>query len=245
MNNQNILELRHFNNINGLITLNNSVVFNNLSFSVKKEQIVTICAPFGSGKSTLLKTIAANNGNDIIFWGSRIFFIPTYSVYLENVNVENTLKIYSGCERKDINEVIKIVGLDGYEKHKYNKKSKGFYIRVLLALGLLLKADLFIIDDIFNEIKHETKIEIMELIIKLRQERGISFLFGISNITDSIILSDKLIIAKGNPFEIVLEENLTFTKGSIKEKYIDENIKEIKNNLISKLEINNIKGFAI
>ncbi len=245
MNNQNIIELKSFNSINDLVKENNGVIFNNLSFSVQKEQIVSICAPFGSGKSTLLKIIAKNNSNNIFFNGKRLYFIPSYSVYLENVNVEDALKIYSDSTNIAINDVIKYVGLEGYEKHKFNKKSKGFYFRVLLALGILLNAELFIIDDIFNEINYITKIEVMELILKLRQEKGISFLFGISNITDAIILSDKIIIAKGNPFEIIFEENISSNKLSLKERMVDEKTKEIKNNVINKLEINEIKGFAI
>lgn len=247
MGNSNIiLNLNEFTTSDKNISSSFGVVFKKLSFSIIKNSITTLFAPLGSGKSTLLKTIITQKDDNIKFFGNRMFYIHRHSIVLEGLCVEDNIKLYvPNANNESIRNSLKIVGLEGYEKHVPIEKSKGFILRIALAIGLLLKADLFLLDDVFYDMKYNTKIDIFNLLFDLKKNQNLTFFIASSNLSDSLLLSDKLIFAKGSPFEILFEENIELNIDNFELKLKSESFIQIKDALIKRIYEHNIRDFIL
>ncbi len=221
-------------------------VFKELSFTVLKNSITTLFAPLGSGKSTLMKKILTNNNSSINFFGQKIYYVPQYSILVEGINVEDNIRLYvPNADNEDVKKCLSIVGLEGYEKHIPIDISKGFILRVAIAIGFLIKADLLLLDDVFLSMKYKTKIDVFNLITELKNKYDKTFFITSSNFMDSVVVSNKILIAKGNPFELLFEENIELIEDSVELRLQSESFLNIKDNLIKKLSEKNIRDFII
>jgi len=225
---------------------NKYVVFNDVSFIIPKNKITTLFAPMGSGKSTLLKLIMSQNNLNIKYYGNRIFYIPSEIVLIDGFTVAENIKLYvsSHCEDK-INDALKIVGLDGYKNHIPINRSKGFIFRVMLAIGLIIKSDLIIIDDYFNNMRNITKIEIFNLLIELKNKMNLTFFISSSNFSNSLTISDKIIFAKGNPFEVLYDIDIELNYQNLELKLESEQFSLLKDRLTKKLSELRIRDIII
>lgn len=189
----------------------------NISFEINESSFTTILSPAGAGKTTLLKIIAGlenpTDGNIESPSEMRIFFIPqkpsSFPWWTLKQNIENVLENKSDV---DINEIIREVGLEGYEDHLPNNSSIGFRFRISLARALALNPKLILLDDIFQLMDPRTKGEIFILLKKINKEKGISFLLATNNIQESLFLSDELILMKKQPGEIITQLKIDFTE---------------------------------
>lgn len=187
----------------------------NISFTVPDGKVCSIIAPSGSGKSTLLKIIsglenasdgeiANHNAEKIIYLSSEPSSFPWLNV-IENIrfgiNDKSTL---------DIKKIIDIVGLDGYETHYPHSKSLGFRFRISLGRSIAHKPSLIVIDEPFTKMDEETKSELYFLIRKVSKEYKISFLFATTNISEALILADKVYLMKKNPGEVFQNIEIVF-----------------------------------
>ncbi|NOX64368.1 MAG: hypothetical protein GXO85_00895, partial [Chlorobi bacterium] len=106
--------------------------------------------------------------------------------------------------------IINLVGLEGYKDHYPNNRSLGFRFRISLARAIMNKADLIIIDESFTKMRDEVKRRIYFLLRRIISERKISFLFGTSNISEAILLSDKIFLMDKNPGRILDSFDIEF-----------------------------------
>lgn len=234
------------NNLN-IAEENNSTVIKDLTFKVEKNSITTIFAPLGSGKTTSLKIINENRySKNIQFFGKRSFYIPQHSIIPNNLTVKNVIKLYTDeVHDKKVKTILNLVGLEGYENHVPNLESKGFLFRIALAVGLILNADMFLLDDVFLKMKNLTKIEIFNLLLNLKKRIDITFLIASSNYTDSILISDKIVFAKGNPFEKLFEEKIELKDENVQLRLQSELFLKIKDDLNKKLSDYNLRDFVL
>jgi ABC-type nitrate/sulfonate/bicarbonate transport system ATPase subunit len=189
-------------------------VFENLSFTLSEGQNITsILLPFGGGKSTLLRLISGLDKNyegEILLNGKKnksiLPFIPekpsSFPWYNVIGNINLSLSIL-GKEKKllknEVQEIIELVGLTGYEKHYPNNKSYGFRFRISLARALVISPLIILLDDSFKLMDSETRNEIYELIVNIAAKKNIFFLLASSNITEAATLSDKILLFNREP----------------------------------------------
>ncbi len=182
----------------------------NISFEISPDRCTGIIAPKGSGKTSLLKIISGlenpTGGQIIAHRFMNIVFIPTQPSSFPWFTVMENLKFASKLEDEEqLKDIVKIIGLDGYENHIPHNKSLGFRFRIALGRALANKADLIVLDEPFNEMDIVTKEEMYDLVRKIFTERKIPVLLGTTNITEAIFLSDKLHLMKKNPGEFIDE----------------------------------------
>ncbi len=178
----------------------------NISFSINEKEFVSILAPQCSGKTSLLKIIAGlekPSTGKIFSENKKIFFIPSKPSSFPWLNVFDNISFNSKMNEKEISEIIKLVGLTGYEDHFPHKKSEGFRFRISLGRALANNPDLLIIDEPFNNLYDKTREEIYLLLRNIFNLKKISIVFGTTNITEAIFLSDKIYLMKKNPGEII------------------------------------------
>jgi NitT/TauT family transport system ATP-binding protein len=187
-----------------------------ISFDIGQGEFISLVGPSGCGKSTLLKILAGIlaptegrimvNGKTLV--GSQkdigmVFQNPvllTWRKVLENVMLPVDVL---GWPRKDYldkaYELLKLVGLDGFE-HKYPfELSGGMQQRVSLCRSLIHDPSFLLMDEPFGALDALTREEMWGLLQKVYLEMGKTVLFVTHNITEAVFLSHRVVVMTARP----------------------------------------------
>lgn len=194
-------------------------IFSSLNFEIHENEWVGFLAPDGAGKSALLKSVAnplPHEGEIISDSVEKLncVYIPRESSSLQWLNVKENIKLAAKISGKTLapeklQNIISTVGLEGYEEHIPNHKSKGFRLRITLAQTIAAAPQLVALDEVLSEIKADSKSEIIELLKKINEQKLFSVLFASSSVNDLISVCDKIIFLGGSPVRVLGELNLT------------------------------------
>lgn len=159
----------------------NQKALDNVSFSVKKGEIVGFLGPNGAGKSTLMKILttyinadegsAAVNGHDVNTDQKAvqlsIGYLPEHNPLYLDLYVREYLafnaEVYK-VPKSRIEEVIILTGLSSESHKKIAQLSKGFRQRVGLANALLHNPDVLILDEPTTGLDPNQLVEIRNVI---------------------------------------------------------------------------------
>ena len=180
-------------------------LFENISFGI--EKVTTVLAPKGSGKSSLLKSIAGIDKGKSIANGENIF-IPQKPSSFPWLNVSENITFNTKIADNELKELIKFVGLEGYEDHFPDNNSVGFRFRISLARAIANNPKLILIDESLTKLAAKRKLEMYSLIRKVSSQKGIPILYATSSVTEAIRLSDKIILLSQNPTEVITEKTI-------------------------------------
>jgi len=208
----------------------------NVSFSLKKGEIVGFLGPNGAGKSTLMKIICCylkqDNGNVTIcdvdtkkhdlLVKSHIGYLPENNALYNDMYIKEYLTFIAGLYNvKNINErllqIISKVGLDKVQRKKIKELSKGYQQRVGIASALIHNPEVLILDEPTTGLDPNQLIEIRNLIKEVGKEKTVLLSTHIMQEVDKMcnrviiinhgkIVDDQL-ISKLNKDNIDLEEH--------------------------------------
>jgi len=234
---------------------------NNVSFSIKKGEIVGFLGPNGAGKSTMMKILttylkpsegnaSVNNYNvfeDTFNVQKSVGYLPEHNpLYLDMYVREYLLfnaEIYK-IPQSEVEKVIEYTGLTPESHKKIEQLSKGYRQRVGLANALLHNPDVLILDEPTTGLDPNQLIEIRELIKNVGKEKTVLLSTHIMQEVEAIC--DRVIII--NKGEIVLDkklEDLKNNKKQIIEVEFDYRVEEVALQKLPKVEkIENITGFV-
>ena len=168
-------------------------VVDNLSFNVNKGEIFAFLGSNGAGKTTTIKMILGlvgiDSGEVKIAENIRIGYSPETPYFPPFLTGYEVLEYYAGiqkiakAERKaEIPKLLETVGLEN-DKTRVKNYSKGMLQRLALAQALLGNPDLLILDEPTADLDALGRLEIMQLIEKLKNS-------GKTIIINSHILND-------------------------------------------------------
>lgn len=205
------------------------VIVENISFSINKGDVVGFLGPNGAGKTTVIKLILGLikisegnvqiNGFDIqknfvkaIENVGAIVEEPGLYMYLSGLdNLKIAANNYKDITKNQINEVIKLVGLENRIKNKVSTYSLGMRQRLGIAEALINNPQLLILDEPTNGLDIEGIIEIRNLIKKL-SSKGIAILISSHNLTEIDNVCNRIIAIKNG--KIIAEDSIEkFTEG--------------------------------
>lgn len=169
-----------------------NVLFTDLSFSVERGESCAIIGVNGSGKSVLLKMICGlvrPDEGDITVGGEKlekgkfpkdIGVILDNAGFLPNETGLKNLSIIAGILRKvtkeELEETMRLVGLDPASKVKVGKYSLGMKQRLAIAQALMERPSLLILDEPFNAIDQKTVRDFRLLLERLNTQEGVTIL---------------------------------------------------------------------
>jgi len=178
-----------------------------IDLNISEGEFTTLLAPTGAGKSSLLKIIAGletSSSGKINDNAQKKIFIPSEPSSFPWLSVkENILLNISDSNDTELQEIINLVGLEGYKNHYPNNKSLGFRFRISLARAMINEANLIVIDEPFTKMRDEVRKGIYLLLRKIQNEKKISVVLGTSNISEAILLSDKIFLMDKDPGRIM------------------------------------------
>ena len=185
-------------------------VINLSSLSVQQGEIYGFLGPNGAGKTTTMKMILSlisRTAGEIEVFGQSIGTDKQYlnqigsmieepSYYPNLTGYENLLVFQKilGFDKKNIQETLKIVGLDQPKNKKKLVKdySLGMKQRLALAFALVKKPRLLILDEPTNGLDPAGIHEIRELIIKLAKEQGITVFISTHILSEVEHIADRV-----------------------------------------------------
>lgn len=187
-----------------------------VSLSVEKGEFVVIIGPSGCGKTTLLQIVAGLeeptkgevriNGRRVNRWGKdRTMIFQDYSLFpwlTVRGNVEFGLRMagVSPEERlKVVDELIRKVGLEGFENFYPHELSGGMQQRVALARALAIDPAVLLMDEPFASVDALTRRELQVELVRLWSECRKTILFVTHSLREALILADRIVVMTPRP----------------------------------------------
>ena len=222
----------------------------NISFSVKKGEIVGFLGPNGAGKSTLMKILttyinadegsAIVNGNNVNTQQKAvqlsIGYLPEHNPLYLDLYVREYLAfnadVYKVVKSR-IEEVIQLTGLSAESHKKIGQLSKGYRQRVGLANALLHNPDVLILDEPTTGLDPNQLMEIRNVIKNVGKDKTVFLSTHIMQEVEAIC--DRVIII--NNGKIVTDKKLDNLISEDKEQVIEVEFDyKIEEQAISKIE---------
>ena len=192
-------------------------ILNNVSFSIKKGEILGVLGKSGAGKSTIgkiLLQLSRPTTGTILFEGKALSEVPRkdiqaifqdpYSALNPSLKIGEILEeplIANGVfqkkeeRRKKVEETLVKVGLLESDYEKYPEElSGGQQQRVCIAGAIILSPKLIICDEPIASLDLAIQVQILDLIHKINQEEGISFIFITHNLPAVYRIADRILL---------------------------------------------------
>jgi zinc transport system ATP-binding protein len=202
------------------VKLDDELIICNLSFEVKREEVLTILGPNGAGKTVLLKTLLGIfpfKGK--IEWaeGVKIGYVPQRVPFVKDfpISIEEFFKLKTKDE-KEIREVLKLVGFDEkFLKKNLGELSSGQYQRILVAWALIGNPDVLLFDEPTTGIDISGEETIYQLLERLKKEKNLTIILVTHDLSvvfkfsDYVICLNKCPLCQGKPKEVITPESLS------------------------------------
>ncbi|GAB3616721.1 ABC transporter ATP-binding protein [Okibacterium endophyticum] len=212
-----ILDVRNLTKVYGE-GLQAVTAIGDISFTLESSEFVCIVGPSGAGKTTLLNCltglIPATSGGSyfegmpvtgppagmaVVFqdYGRSLF--PWLTV-ARNVSFPLKGKGIAAAEITErVEDALNAVGLKGTARKYPWQLSGGMQQRVAIARALAYKPDCLIMDEPFASVDAQTRFELEDLLLQVRNDYGISVLFVTHDIDEAVYLSDRVVVLTRSP----------------------------------------------
>ena len=221
-------------------SFNNEAVFKDVSFSLIKNEILTLVGPSGCGKSTLLNIIS---GLDTNYSGNIIFdslpskdliknfsFVQQKDLLIPWKNViENAV---FGLELEGMNsedsypKAIKLLNkfnLENQEKKFPHQLSGGMRQRVSLMRSVLVDRPILLLDEPFASLDSITRENLQDWLLKLIKDFELSAILVTHDINEAVKISNRILVMGSEGSSIIDEIDIS---KSLDKKKIPERIKK-------------------
>jgi NitT/TauT family transport system ATP-binding protein len=187
-----------------------------IALDIERGEFISVVGPSGCGKTTFLRIVAgledASSG-DIQMdgktlrgpGGNRGFVFQNdnllpWRTVLDNAMIGPEVAGRAGPEaRKRTLELLKLVGLEGFEHYHPRQLSGGMRQRVNLARALAIDPDILLMDEPFSALDAQTR-EIMQTeLLRIWEQGRKTVLFVTHQIDEAVFLSDRVLVFARRP----------------------------------------------
>ncbi len=197
-------------------------VLSDVSFSVLPEEFVCILGPSGSGKSTMLRVLAGllpPTLGEVVYQGHgleeprrEIGFVfqkanlMPWRTVLENITLPLELQnIPSSRAEQQAQELVNLVGLDGFEDTLPRDLSGGMEQRVAIARSLIYDPRILLLDEPFGALDALTRERMGSELLRIWQARRKTVLMVTHAIPEAVFLADRVLVLSPRPGTICLD----------------------------------------
>ncbi|MGH2968790.1 MAG: ABC transporter ATP-binding protein [Solirubrobacteraceae bacterium] len=214
-----------------------------LTFGIGEKEFVCVVGPSGCGKTTLLKCMSGllePSTGAVELKGTRVTrppeemalvfqeysrsLLPWMSVR-GNVTLPLHHKRLAKAERaRLVEQAVEAVGLTGFIERYPWELSGGMQQRVAIARALAYQPEILLMDEPFASVDAQTRGDLEDLILKVREQFGVTILFVTHDIDESVYLADRIVVLTPSPTEVreVLNVDLPHPRDQVETKELPE-----------------------
>ncbi|ABV95874.1 ATPase (plasmid) [Dinoroseobacter shibae DFL 12 = DSM 16493] len=193
-----------------------------LDLSFAAGQTTALVGPSGCGKSTVLRLVAGlespsagrieiagappaetlrRAGLSVAFQDPSL--LPWRSV---RGNIELALGLARRpVEAGEVDQLIRLVGLDGFAETRPAELSGGMRQRAAIARALATRPGLLLLDEPFGAVDELTRRQLAQDLPRIWEARGTTTLLVTHSVTEAVALSDRVIVLSPRPAEVVAD----------------------------------------
>ena len=195
-------------------TFGQFTALNDVNLDVSEGEFVTFLGPSGSGKTTTLMIIAgfeAASGGRVMVNGRDIAHLDphernvgivfqNYALFPHRTALENVyfplqmrgIKRREGLARAE--EMLAIVGLEGFGRRYPKEMSGGQQQRVALARALVFKPSLLLLDEPLGALDKNLREQMQIEIKRIQKSLGVTTIFVTHDQTEAMSMSDRIVV---------------------------------------------------
>ena len=189
-----------------------------ISFDVHPREFVCVLGPSGSGKTTLLRILAGlippTSGSftfghgehpsiGMVFQQSNL--MPWRTV-IENIKLPLEVQhMEENLARAKAQEMIELVGLQGFEENYPRDLSGGMAQRVAIARALIHDPDLLLLDEPFASLDAMTRERMWNELSRIWQMQKKTVILVTHSINESLFLADRVLVLTQRPGKVKLD----------------------------------------
>ncbi len=202
-------------------------VLDNVRFHVEENEFLVIVGPTGCGKTTLANLLCGldkpqegsvtlqgqevnPDRHNISYVFQEPSCIPWYTM-LEDATMGLVIK---GQSQEQANvrgrEVIKLVGMEGFEDYYPRQISGGMKQRVAIARAYATNPDLLVMDEPFGHLDAQTRYLMQIEIMRIWQQEKKTVVFITNNIEEAVYLASRILVLSKLPATIKAEHVISF-----------------------------------
>ena len=196
-------------------------VLDRLSFDVRPAEFVTLLGPSGCGKTTTLRILAGllepDEGKVFLKGEDITHAVPekrplntvfqNYALF-PHMNVEKNISYglrIRGVKKpewkKQVQDMLRLVQLEGYEKRMPAQLSGGQCQRVAIARAVVLRPDLLLLDEPLGALDLKLRRQMQVELKEIQKRLGIAFLYITHDQEEALNMSDRIAVMNNGRFE--------------------------------------------
>jgi NitT/TauT family transport system ATP-binding protein len=192
------------------------VAIENITFDLEAGHLVTLLGPSGCGKTTFLKIVgglmSASSGTIQINGRDVKEPAPDFGVVFQQANLMpwrtvlanilfpmEILRRSNAAAKRAAQELLALVGLEGFEQSYPAQLSGGMQQRVALCRALIHKPKLLLMDEPFGALDELTRMEMQDLLLDIRAKTGATVMFVTHSISEAVYISDYIVVFSKRP----------------------------------------------
>jgi len=243
-------------------------VLDEVDLTLDQPGVTMLLGPSGCGKSTLLRmmggvrptgVITPTSGHvkiggqpcddahpDAVMVFQRYANRPDMTVW-ENVALPFRFDVWKKrvpkAERdKRVDEMIAAVGLAEKKELRPAQLSGGQNQRVALARALVLRPRILLMDEPFGALDAQTREEMQQLLVQLLQQEPRLVVFVTHDVSEALILGDRVLVLSASPAKIVDDLKLTEPRPRSDAWLMSSSVTEIKERVLARLHESRTRG---
>ncbi len=228
-------------------------ILEHINLEIEDGEIVSILGPSGCGKTTLLNLILGITEIDagkLYFNGEDITEVPMekrgFNIVFQDYALFPNLNVYQNITyrlknrpsistKKEVDELIGLLGLQEHLKKRIDQLSGGQKQRVALARTMVMKPKILLLDEPLSALDGVIKESIKDRIRAIAQEYHLTTIIVTHDPEEALTLSDRVMIVNegeiaqfGRPGDIIEKPGNEFVK-----KFILNQLEIKKNNIFA------------
>lgn len=226
-------------------------VLKGIDLNIYENEFLTLLGPSGCGKTTILRIIAGfeePSKGELLFNGIDISKVPPYKREINTVfqkyalfpfldvhdNVAfglNLKKVDKSVVDQKVSRMLKLVGLEGFEKRDVTLLSGGQQQRVAIARALVSRPRVLLLDEPLAALDLKLRKDMQQELKNIQKATGITFVFVTHDQEEALSMSDTIVVMSegkiqqiGTPLDIYNEPQNAFVADFIGESNIVDGI---------------------
>lgn len=221
-----------------------------INFSIRENEFVSIVGPSGCGKSTILRLIAGlivpttgniyldgeeitgpSSSRGMVFQKSTLF--PWLSVK-DNVGFSGNLKSEEKIDDETIDQMLKKVGLLDFKNSYPSNLSGGMAQRISLIRTMVNKPEVLLLDEPLGALDAFTRMNMQDEILKLWDEEKNMTIMVTHDVDEAVYMSTRVIVMEPRPGRIkeIVPIELDYPRNRTSKEFTD-----YRNELLNILDI--------